>query len=277
MKLRKPTLPKINWRLKRHRQPVIDDNLIPEAESTGPLALPESGGGLPESKPKTKRGFRKRRPTIHRELVYIYEDGCKWTATIPTSDLIDNLPLNCRWAPAAGDIVYRIVGMSIITTLLIGSFTGLLYLAIPSIGVAVFGGFMVGLPLGAGGGWLLGAPIGKLILRGSVPGPFWVMRRFPWETMPAEYQEAVLAASGEQHPYVIIPQFHTRELGRNLQSDTPGVFTGTSWHEMMEARAVRRWFTGKASWGRRIQLASMGVMAACMIGVVLFLILATLE
>lgn len=196
-----------------------------------------------------------------------------WTCGLPVKELYANLPAGCR---RSYDPDYRNWGPVILGVL---AGVGLTWLVLaPSVGSLV-GSWQVA----ALAALILGGPPGLLagLLAAWMltPAPFWLVRRKRIEN-PSESETR--REGSEDLGFSITPLLHTYLLGNveeNMSSKNPqpGVYLATSWSRKVEATAIRRFFTSKMSLGQKLQVASLGVMAVCMAGVVMFLLLATRE
>jgi hypothetical protein len=129
----------------------------------------------------------------------------------------------------------------------------------------------VGLVLALVLGPMLGAVPGLLIgwMVAPVLGakPFWLVRR----TVDPE----ALAATGEL-VYKVTPLTHSGLVAAPTEANPqPGIFLGTSWFNIVEARPVRRWFTSKLNGVQKIQLGALCAGAVSMAVVVILLLIMT--
>lgn len=207
------------------------------------------------NKPKTKKANRQIIGPS-RERVIVYDEKLTWQASMPTEELMRNLPIKARYVPDIDQ--ERYIGMAIFSFgffFLIFLFFLKLFYGINTGIITVFSAALA-LPPGLIAGWFWGPKIGRK--------PFWVIRRkYNPETEQCEIE----------------PICHTYLLGdpnsfRDPDNPMPGIFLGTSWYNNVEARGVRRFFTASlSSTMQKIQLTAIVIIAVCLV-IVVFMLLA---
>ncbi len=215
----------------------------------------------------------RRRKSLGTELLIIYDPLRTWIASAPLADLQDSLPLGCRFNPS--NRPYRWMGALAGIAVGWGFFTGIWLIAVPSLLFSAIAGIVAGFVPGGLWGYFLGGRIADIVLGRTPwapPKPFWLIRRKIQEVIPA----VPLPAGEYQWEWAVSPIIHTGLLGRDPDAEKPGVFLASRWYDLGEARAVRRFFTAPRTFARTVQVVSFAVIAMCMVGATVFLILATM-
>ncbi|MGH7774669.1 MAG: hypothetical protein ACREQA_20790 [Candidatus Binatia bacterium] len=205
-----------------------------------------------EPKAQAKSKGKQIRP--YTERVIIYDERLVWQASLPVKELMANLPIKARYVPDIDK--ERRIGMFLFGVSF--SFIGfaLLFPFMVGINPAITLGFGValgGLP-GIGAGYIWGPRVGRK--------PFWIIRRI--------YNQ-------DTKSYDIYPMAHTYLMGATQSPESiPGLYLATSWHEGLESKGLKGLFTLESSnTMKAIQIASLVTMALCLVGVVIFLAIAT--
>ena len=239
------------------------------------------------------------------ERVYVYDwnellgYGAAWTAQLPLADLMEHLPVTCRYTPNIRAVRYwgALVGLLLGVAAVSGAFYPLLS----------YYGAIMGFLLGAGPGAVLGWVLSP---RSPVtPRPFWVVRRV-WllpeggQTEPDAEDPALFAQFNEGwRRYVMPVEFSFLNDGAYMSGDgadisqshqlirgtvdtsnghkgqrqvfLPIVHRATSLFEALRMREYKALQKKILSGWQKVQSASVAVLAGVALGALIFVVIVT--
>lgn len=173
----------------------------------------------------------------------------------PLEELARRLPLGCAYF--YDQQTYRIQGIAIGGPVGLIALGGVGWALSATLGVVLFG--LMGGLIGLAAGWLIGPQL--------CPRPVFLVRRTPQELEGTRKYDLTPI----EHSYLM----GAVDLEKITEESKPGVFLGSSWDSIIQARAARRFFTSIITKGQMLQMAAPVVIAVCSVLVVFFLVMAS--
>ncbi len=234
------------------------------------LRIPRPMAGLFRPRTASAKEPKDRRP---KGVLVFYDADRIWTGVLALEDLTRRLPVGCSYYydPQHYNLNGAILGISVGILALGGA--GWMEWATPgAIGLGVVGG-LLGLLIG----WLI---IGPALL----PKPRFMVRRQRIEDPVSRTVEGSMEVVGQLfdiepivHAYLrsaVDPSATTGPRPPGAPAYRPGVYLGSTWDSIIQAKAARRFFISSLSGSQVIQLAAPVVVAVCSIIVVFFFVMA---